>query len=127
MKQKTIWILAAALFGAAAAHADCDHPRNDFDDLYCLDKVYIQSDKDLNDQYGKLSKQLDANGKAALKSSQLAWIKSRNDSCSMKDDHGFWVNLNCATQTTISRTQFLEDRNRECASAGCMPSKLQGN
>ncbi|HZR38281.1 MAG TPA: lysozyme inhibitor LprI family protein [Nevskia sp.] len=114
----------AALALGTAAHADCDRPKNDFDDLYCLDKVYIQSDKDLNDEYGKLSKQLDANGKAALKRGQLAWIKSRNEQCSMKDDHGFWVNLDCATQTTIARTQFLQDRNRECASAGCMPSKL---
>jgi len=114
----------AALALSTAAHADCDRPKNDFDDLYCLDKVYIQSDKDLNDEYGKLSKQLDANGKAALKRGQLAWIKSRNEQCSMKDEHGFWVNLDCATQTTIARTQFLQDRNRECASAGCMPSKL---
>jgi len=125
VKAKAVFA-AAALLGAASAHADCDHPRNDFDDLYCLDKVYIQSDKDLNDAYGKLAKQLDANGKAALKHSQLAWIRSRNDQCSMKDDHGFWVNLDCATQTTIGRTQFLEDRYRECVSAGCMPSKLSG-
>jgi uncharacterized protein YecT (DUF1311 family) len=123
---KNTWtcLVLAALLGSGAARADCDHPKNDFDDLYCLDKVYIQSDKDLNDEYGKLSKQLDANGKAALKHGQLAWIKARNDQCSMKDDHGFWVNLDCATHTTIARTQFLQDRNRECASAGCMPSKL---
>jgi uncharacterized protein YecT (DUF1311 family) len=114
----------AGLLCAAVAHADCDRPKNDFDDLYCLDKVYIQSDKDLNDEYAKLSKQLDANGKSALKHGQLAWIKTRNDQCSSKDDRGFWVNLDCATQTTIARTQFLQDRNRECASAGCMPSKL---
>ena len=124
MRKALGFLVAAAIFGSAAAYADCDHPRNDFDDLYCLDKVYIQSDKDLNDEYGKLSKQLDANGKAALKHGQLAWIKARNDQCSMKDDHGFWVNLDCATQTTVSRAQLLQDRNRECVSAGCMPSKL---
>ena len=124
MKKAWGFLIAASLLGSAAAHADCDRPKNDFDDLYCLDKVYIQADKDLNDEYAKLSKQLDANGKAALKHGQLAWIKSRNEQCSMKDDHGFWVNLDCATQTTIGRTQFLQDRNRECASAGCMPSKL---
>lgn len=128
MRNNYLWsrgfLLLAGLFAAAAASADCDHPKNDFDDLYCLNKVYIQADKDLNEEYGKLSKQLDANGKSALKHGQLAWIKTRNDQCSSKDDRGFWVNLDCATQTTISRTQFLQDRNRECASAGCMPSKL---
>ncbi|MDR3415907.1 MAG: lysozyme inhibitor LprI family protein [Nevskia sp.] len=124
MRKAGIVLVAAALLGTAAARADCDHPRDDFDDLYCLDKVYIQSDKDLNDAYGKLSKQLDANGKSALKKGQLGWIKSRNEQCSMKDDHGFWVNLDCATKTTVGRTQFLQDRYRECVSAGCMPSKL---
>ncbi|MDB5973465.1 MAG: hypothetical protein JWR07_225 [Nevskia sp.] len=125
MKKAWGFLIAASLLGSATAHAGCDRPKNDFDDLYCLDKVYIQADKDLNDEYAKLSKQLDANGKAALKHGQLAWIKSRNDQCSMKDDHGFWVNLDCAAQTTVSRTQFLQDRNRECVSAGCMPSKLE--
>jgi uncharacterized protein YecT (DUF1311 family) len=118
------FVIAATVFRSAAVLADCDHPRNDFDDLYCLDKVYIQADKDLNDEYSKLSKQLNADGKTALKHGQISWIKSRNDQCSMKDDHGFWVNLECATRVTIGRTQFLQDRNRECASAGCMPSKL---
>ena len=33
-----------------------------------------------------------------------------------------YVNLNCATKTTISRVQFLQDRLRECNSACCMNS-----
>lgn len=121
----TRFALALALFGAALpVLADCDHPKNDFDDLYCLNKVYIQADKDLNDSYGKLQALLDADGKARLKKGQVAWIRSRNDQCSYKDSRGFFVNLDCAAQTTIDRNRFLQDRVRECVSAGCMKSKL---
>ncbi|WP_051711531.1 lysozyme inhibitor LprI family protein [Andreprevotia chitinilytica] len=116
--------LAFAAHGALANSA-CDKPKNDFDDLYCLDKVYLQADKDLNDAYGKLVKQLDADGKAALKKGQLAWISSRNTECSWKDNRGFFVNLDCATRMTTERAQFLVERLRECTSAGCMNSKLQ--
>ncbi|SMC26371.1 Uncharacterized conserved protein YecT, DUF1311 family [Andreprevotia lacus DSM 23236] len=121
-------LLAAALLATAAfasANSACDKPKNDFDNLYCLDKVYLQADKDLNEAYGKLVKVLDADGKAALKKGQLAWISSRNSECSYSDAKGFYVNLECATRTTTERAQFLTERYRECTSAGCMNSKLK--
>ncbi len=111
--------------GAAFAQSSCDHPKNDFDGLYCLNKIWIEADKNLNDVYKKLSLKLDAGGKAALKKGQLDWISSRNSACSKSDPkEGFFVNLECATNRTIERTKFLEDRYRECMSAGCMNSKL---
>ncbi|GHD62367.1 MULTISPECIES: lysozyme inhibitor LprI family protein [Jeongeupia] len=106
------------------ANSSCDKPKNDFDDLYCLNKVYQQADQDLNASYGTLSKQLDAAGKSALKRGQLAWIAQRNTDCSYKDAKGFYVNLDCAARTTIDRNTFLTDRIRECRSSGCMNSKL---
>lgn len=121
-------ITAALLFAmpaVAMANSNCDNPKNDFDDLYCLNKVYLQADKDLNASYGKLMKKLDGNGKALLKKGQLAWISSRNNECSYTDGRGFFVNLACATSTTIERLQFLDDRYRECVSSGCQNSKLK--
>lgn len=109
---------------SGAAYADCDNPKNDFDDLYCLNKVYIQADKDLNDSYGKLMKKLNNEGRSLLKKGQLDWIRNRNDDCSYHDQRGFFVNLECATHTTIERVQFLDDRYRECVSSGCLNSKL---
>ncbi|HEV3040285.1 MAG TPA: lysozyme inhibitor LprI family protein [Candidatus Angelobacter sp.] len=109
----------------AVAQSSCDHPKNDFDGLYCLNKVWIEADKNMNEVYKKLALKLDTNGKAALKKGQLSWISSRNNACSKADPkEGFFVNLECATNTTIERTKFLEDRYRECVSAGCMNSKL---
>ena len=86
--------------------------------------MYIQADKDLNTSYKKLKKHLNKPEKAKLKKGQVEWISDRNSSCSHHDNRGFFVNLGCATDTTISRTNFLNDRIRECKATGCQPSKL---
>ncbi len=44
--------------------------------------------------------------------------------CSYSDGRGFFVNMECATRTTVERVQFLNDRLRECSSTGCQPSTL---
>lgn len=122
--KKLLLSLLICLSGSAFANSACDAPKNDFDGLYCLNKVYQEADKELNENYKKLSSHLDSDGKKALKSGQLAWIESRNQNCSRREAKGFFVNLDCATSTTIERSRFLQDRVRECTSAGCMNSKL---
>lgn len=122
--KKLVFSLLLGASGAAFANSACDVPKNDFDGLYCLNKVYQEADKELNDTYKNLSAKLDANGKKALKTGQLAWIETRNKSCSKREANDFYVNLDCATNTTIERSRFLQDRLRECSSAGCMNSKL---
>jgi uncharacterized protein YecT (DUF1311 family) len=120
------WMIALLLCtpGAAFANSACDKPKNDFDGLYCLNKVYQEADKELNDNYSKLNGKLDSEGKKALKAGQLAWIRERNQNCSRHEGDQFYVNLNCAADTTIKRSQFLQDRLRECLSSGCQNSRL---
>lgn len=120
----TIFALILCFSSLAFANSACDQPKDDFDGLYCLNKVYQEADRELNENYKKLSGQLDAEGKKALKSGQLVWLEERNTSCSRREPSGFYVNLNCATGTTVKRLQFLQDRIRECASSGCQNSKL---
>lgn len=119
-------ILALLLGCATQASADsaCDKPRDDFDGLYCLNKVYLEADKELNENYKKLTAKRDDEGKATLRNTQRAWIEERNADCSRREGQKFFVNLSCATNTTIARAQFLQDRYRECVSAGCQNSKL---
>lgn len=124
MIKSTFSAILFVTISSFAAESACDHPKNDFDGLYCLNKVYLQADKELNESYGKLAKQLDAQDKKKLKTGQLAWIQERNDNCSYSDGRGFFVNMDCATRTTVERVQFLNDRLRECSSTGCQPSKL---
>lgn len=103
----------------------CDNPNNDFDSLYCLTKVYLQADKELNASYNKLNRQLNKKQKSTLKRGQLAWLRERNDRCSYKDDeNGFFVNMGCATRTTTSRVNFLNERVRECNAGSCRDSRL---
>ena len=126
LSDMTKWLLALLLAVPVAARAEvaCDHPRDDFDGLYCLNKVYQEADRELNENYKKLTGKLDADGKAKLKSGQLAWIDKRNAECSRRDGDGFFVNMRCATDETVARSRFLQDRLRECASTGCLNSKL---
>ncbi len=120
-----VFALMFCMLPAAAVHADCDNPRDDFDDLYCLNRIYVQADADLNEAYKKLVGRLDDDGRKILKKSQNAWIRDRNSRCSYRDDRGFFVNIRCAADRTIERTNFLNDRYRECISSGCLNSRLE--
>jgi uncharacterized protein YecT (DUF1311 family) len=124
MKKLVLCLLLLLSSGSALANSNCDNPRNDFDGLYCLNKVYQEADAELNAIYKQLVAKLDSKGKALLKSSQLQWMSRRNQECSKRENDEFFVNLDCATDSTIRRAQFLQNRLRECASSGCMNSRL---
>ena len=121
----TAALLVVLTCGRAMADSACDKPRDDFDGLYCLSKVYQHSDSDLNSAFSRLRGRLDDAGRSALRAGQITWLQTRDQSCSKHDDNGFYVNLACATQTTIARTEFLQSRYRECVSSGCMDSRLK--
>lgn len=122
--KKTLLIALSCLAAPAFANSACDVPKNDFDGLYCLNKVYQEADRELNENYKKLQAKLDADGKKTLKAGQLSWMEERNSRCSKREGKAFFVDLQCATDITIKRSQFLQDRFRECVSAGCQNSKL---
>lgn len=122
--KKLLIVLLACCADPALANSACDKPRNDFDGLYCLNKVYQEADKELNENFKKLNGKLNAEGKQSLKAGQLEWIRQRNASCSKREGSAFYVNLDCATSTTIERSQFLQNRIRECTSTGCQNSQL---
>jgi uncharacterized protein YecT (DUF1311 family) len=109
---------------AAANPSSCNSPRSDFDSLYCENKVFMQADTDLNAAYGKLRARLKPSDQATLKSGQLAWIRQRNTQCSRTESSGIMVNLDCANQKTIQRTNWLSERLRECTSSGCRSQRL---
>jgi uncharacterized protein YecT (DUF1311 family) len=120
----TLALLALLAAGPAFADAACDEFTNDFDGLYCLNKVYQQADADLNVAYRQLVGHLDADARAVLRKHQLQWMAERNVSCSMRKDGAFYVDLDCATRVTIDRTRFLRERVRECVGAGCVIGRL---
>ncbi|KJK00297.1 hypothetical protein UB43_13535 [Pseudomonas sp. 21] len=117
-------VLAAGLLSADLALAACEKPRNAFDSVYCLSTEYAQVDRELNNEFGTLRKMLNDGQKAALKKSQIAWIKDRDAQCSYERDGGYFVNLQCAVDKTNERLAVLRERERECQSTGCVDSKL---
>lgn len=103
---------------------NCDKPRDDFDGLYCLNKVYQEADNELNKAYGELRTLLKKQEQKQLKKTQVAWIKQRNKACSLRKENQFFVSLGCTTVMTVKRTNEIRDRIRECKATGCQASKL---
>jgi uncharacterized protein YecT (DUF1311 family) len=104
--------------------SNCDNPQQNFDKVYCLNKVYMEADTELNTQYKILYTKLDHNAKNMLKNTQLQWIQERNQTCTREDANKYYADLECLTSSTILRTQFLQNRIRECKSTGCQNSKI---
>jgi len=119
------FLVCIVLLWAATTWADCIKTTSDYDVVYCGTKLYLQADKDLNDVYHQLVGKLNTDGKQLLKTGQLAWIETRNHQCTETRGNTILVDLDCAARTTVERTQFLTDRQRECLSTGCMNSKLR--
>jgi uncharacterized protein YecT (DUF1311 family) len=122
--KKIAVVLAAAFIPMAAHAAGCAKPRNAFDQVYCASTVFSQADRDLNAQYGRLRTHLNPAQQASLKSGQLQWLKQRDQQCSEEKESGYFVNLDCAVNMTQERLAFLQERERECNSTGCVNDKL---
>ncbi|GGR14523.1 lysozyme inhibitor LprI family protein [Deinococcus ruber] len=111
--------------GTAQAQNNCNTPGNSFEDVYCLSKVFVKADDDLNVAYQKLLKRLSPRAQATLRRTQRAWVSARNTDCTATDSKmGDIIYIGCAVDRTTARTNFLNDRYRECISSGCQPAKL---
>lgn len=117
-------LLSVVMLPMAAHAAGCAKPRNAFDQVYCAGNVFSQADHDLNQKYSSLRTRLNPAQQAALKSGQLGWLKQRDEQCSEEKDNGYFVNLDCAVNMTQQRLAFLQERERECNSTGCVDDKL---
>ncbi len=120
-------MLSLALLGASLPvfAANCDHARNSLDAVHCSNMVYQKADQELNASYKQLRQKLTATDKQTLKTSQLAWIKQRDKQCTLKSvDMGEVIDSECLLDQTTARTNWLNDRLRECKTTGCLSSKL---
>ena len=118
-------LLIPLLLAAAplAAWADqCDNPRNEFDAVYCMNKVYASADKDLNTNYQALRARLSNADKNTLRRAQIRWIRERDNQC--VDGKG--IDVRCRLEMTQQRNHWLLERLRECKTVGCKPSELNG-
>jgi uncharacterized protein YecT (DUF1311 family) len=121
MKKIVIATLLCISLPYAKSSSKCDNPKlTDYDRNYCMNKVHAEADKELNANYKKLMSMLNKQGKSKLKASEMNWINERDNAC----QDGGTTYIQCNIEYTIERTNFLQDRIRECKSSGCLNSKL---
>lgn len=122
--KKILFASCCLAFSSWAMADNCDHTRNSYDAVHCSDKVYVNADNELNQNYQQLRSKLNPQQKNILKRSQLAWIKDRDQSCSGESNIGTVIYTNCQLEKTQERNSWIRERLRECKTIGCKTSAL---
>lgn len=82
----------------------------------CAYREYKAADAELNRVYGQLAGVLDAEDKASLKESELAWIKYRDSTCTFESSQykggtmRGMIESFCLARVTKARTTDLKDQ-----------------
>ncbi len=115
MKIKGLMLPVLFFLCSHAAVADCTKPTNSYDRTYCTAKLFMESDKELNDVYKELTALVKPNLKKKIVSVQLSWLKFRNNACEALGS----INVDCNYKVNKERTEFWRDRLRECKTGHC--------
>ena len=112
---KIIVSLLLLLTASQGVFAGCEKPAAGYDSTYCLAKLFVESDNELNDTYKNLSSLLNSDQKKKLIAVQRSWIKFRNSKCS----DGGTITVDCNYDVNKNRAKFLLDRITECKIGSC--------
>lgn len=111
------FLLASFILGSLTASAGtCDQYSTSYDRTYCLSKLFVESDAELNKVYKELKKYIDAETANNLKLVQRKWIKYRNATCEKTPGT---ILVDCSYDVNVARTNYLQDRVRECKTGSC--------
>jgi uncharacterized protein YecT (DUF1311 family) len=104
------------------ADGECDKYTTSYDKTYCYSKLFIESDKELNEVYKNLNSAIkNADNKKQLVKVQREWIKYRDSTCS---NEGL-INVDCNYDVNRTRTEYLRDRLRECKTGNCRNDMIE--
>jgi uncharacterized protein YecT (DUF1311 family) len=109
------FIALLAVSSTAQAQGECDKYHTSYDKTYCFAKLFLESDKELNDVYKDLRQSVKGDVKQQLTETQRAWIQYRDASC---ENQGT-IDVDCNYRVNRERTQYLRDRLRECKTGDC--------
>lgn len=108
----TVTLLLA--LGPSAARAQCDHPKTDAQRAQCVGDELRGADRTINRVYGDLMKSLSPADRISLRNDQRAWLKTRDESCSLtwsKGDREAWLaDLLRDYQKTVCVVRLTNDR-----------------
>lgn len=112
--------LAFAFGPAQAQGADpltqqCEKYKTSYDNTYCVAKLFLASDDELNAVYKKLKGLVKGEVQASLVKVQRDWIKYRNNACESQGT----IDVDCNYRVNRERTNALRDRLRECETGSC--------
>lgn len=126
MKRTVLCVLLVSLCVAAVATAagaqkerqiqPCESRGSQAEASACAHEEYKAADAELNRVYGQLAGVLDAEDKASLKESELAWIKYRDSACVFESSQykggtmRGMIESFCLTRVTKARTAELKDQ-----------------
>lgn len=107
------------LLSAQFAHADitdnCEKFKTSYDKTYCVAKLFLESDNELNTVYTDLRKPLKDDTKKQLTQTQRDWIKYRDQTCESAGS----IDVSCNYKVNRARAEYLRDRVRECKTGNC--------
>jgi uncharacterized protein YecT (DUF1311 family) len=108
---------------AAAAFADdnCKDPRSAYDRTYCAAKLFLESDKELNDVYKELKALLKPDVQKKLTQVQRDWIKYRDGQC----EEGGAIDVDCNHKVNVARIDYLRERLREAKAGQARPDLIE--
>jgi len=125
MKRMILCALVATLCVAATAGTraqkqrpiqPCESRGSQAEANDCAYQEYKAADAELNKVYGQLAGVLDAEDKASLKESELAWIKYRDSTCTFESSQykggtmRGMIEAFCLARVTKARTADLKDQ-----------------
>jgi len=120
MKKKLLGIIVAGLcvMTSSVLHAqgECDRYVTAYDKTYCMSKLFVESDKELNLVYTELRKMLNPYLKKNLTDVQREWIKHRDNACQSRPGT---IMVDCNYRVNKERAEYLRDRLRECKTGNC--------
>jgi hypothetical protein len=108
--------LALATLSAPALADECSHYSSSYDRTFCMSKLFVESDKELNSVYKNLSAAVKGNTRQILLRSQREWLAYRNSHCESNPGR---IDVDCSYRTNQARVEFLRDRLRECKTGNC--------
>lgn len=117
-------MIAAGLLYSECSADNCAWERYDFDDIYNLTRMYVETDKQLNQKYNELQGLLDDADKKTLKAIQLKWLRQRNMACGICKNQRLYIDVECAKEKTEAQLLFLKKKLAECRFSGCSLSGL---
>ena len=116
-------LLAPFLLTAAGAKTQkqrqiqpCEERGSQAEASGCAHREYLAADAELNKAYNRLAGTLDAEEKALLKESELAWIKYRDSNCTFESSQYAGGTMRpmiesfCMSRVTKARTAELKEQ-----------------